>query len=300
MVLFLLVQIRSIQIYAGHQASKFFSEKFKTRVEIGSLEIDFFKKVVLDDVYIEDLHHDTLLYSKKLKIDIGSIDLEKHQLYVSDIMLLNTKSKLIKYLKEDDLNFQFIIDAFASSDTTKSKPSVPWDIQFGAVNLVNTDFTYRSEHDTLETTGVNYFDLNVKHVNSRITDIKFEQDTIHATIDYLAAVEKSGFILQNLSCYVNLSPVGMKLDELRIKTPESEIATDLSFKYDNYRAFQDFIDAVKIKAEFDHSHVEMSDIAYFAPQLKGIYRNITLTGKVSGTVSDLKGKDMELKIASNT
>ncbi len=254
----------------------------------------------MEDIYIEDLHHDTLLYSKKLKIDIGKLDFDKHQLFVSDIVLLNTKSKLIKYANEDDLNLQFIIDLFIDSDTTKKKPSQRWEIRFDEVTFINTDFTYRSEHDTLETTGINYFDLNARKINGRITDIQFDQDTIHATIDYLSAIEKSGFVLQNLSSNVNISPIGMKLDELKIKTIESTISTDLSFKYANYSAFKDFINEVKFKAEFDNTHLELNDIAYFAPQLKGIYRNITLSGKVSGKVCDVKGKDMNLKLAANT
>lgn len=299
-MVFLLIQVRSVQVFAGHKAAEYLSSKLNTRVEIGSVDIEFFKKVVLEDIYIEDLHADTLLYSKKLKIDIGKLDFEKHQLFVSSVMLLNTKSKLIKYAEDDDLNLQFIIDLFVDNDTTKKAASQRWEIRFDEVTMVNTDFTYRSEHDTLETTGVNYFDLNAKKINGRITDIQFEQDTIHATIDYLSAVEKSGFVLQNFSSYVNVSPAGIQLDELKIKTPESTISTDLSFKYKSYRAFKDFINQVKIKAAFDQSKVEMSDIAYFAPQLKGIYRNITISGKVSGKISDLKGKDMDLKLAEHT
>lgn len=300
LLVFLLIQVRSVQVYAGHKTAEYLSSKLNTKVIIGSVDIEFFKKIVLEDIYIEDLHHDTLLYARKLKVDISKLDFEKHQLFVSSIMLLNTKSKLIKYAKEDDLNLQFIIDLFVGSDTTVKKPSQRWDIRFDEVTLINTDFTYRSEHDTLETTGVNYFDLNVRKVNGRLSDIQFDQDTILATIDYLSAIEKSGFELQNFSSYVNVSPVGIRLDELKIKTPESSISTDLSFKYSNYRAFKDFINKVKIKAEFDNSLVEMSDIAYFAPQLKGIYRNITISGKVSGKVSDLKGKDMDLKLAEHT
>ena len=189
-MVFLLIQIRSLQVYAGHKAAEYLSSKLNTRVEIGSVDIEFFKKVVLENIYIEDLHHDTLLYSKKLKIDIGTLDFEKHQLYVSNIILLNTKSKLITYKNEDDLNLQFIIDLFIDKDTTKKAPSQRWDIRFDEVTLVNTDFTYRSENDTLETTGVNYFDLNVKKVNGRLTDIQFEQDTIHATIEYCQQLKR--------------------------------------------------------------------------------------------------------------
>lgn len=122
-MVFLLIQVRSVQVFAGHKAAEYLSSKLNTRVEIGSVDIEFFKKVVLEDIYIEDLHADTLLYSKKLKIDIGKLDFEKHQLFVSSVMLLNTKSKLIKYAEDDDLNLQFIIDLFVDNDTTKKAAS---------------------------------------------------------------------------------------------------------------------------------------------------------------------------------
>lgn len=299
-LIFLLVQVKTVQTYAGHRIAGYLSTKLKTRVEIGSVEIDFLKTLVLTDVYIQDLHKDTLLYSKKLKVDIAEFDYKKQNLHLKSITLLNTKAAIIKYYEDDDLNLQFIIDAFDSGDSTKVKDGKPWNISLGELTFVNTDFTYRNEHDTMNTTGINFVDLNTTNINGRFTDIKIEEDTIHGTIEYLSAIERSGFVLQNLSSYVRVSPVGVKLDELRIKTPESEIATDLTFKYKRYRDFLDFIDNVRLNAEFDHSRVEMSDIAYFAPQLKGLYKNITLTGKVSGRVSDLRGKKMDIFLGGTT
>ncbi len=297
-VVFLLVQVTSVQGYMAKKTADYLSEKFHTRIDIGGVEIRFFKKVVLNDVYIEDLHHDTLLYSKRLNIGIEDIDIKRRKIYISDVILLNTKAKLKKYKADKDFNFQFIIDAFAK-DTVK-KASAPWDIRFEEVTLVNSTFAYRDEDDTTTTSGVNYFDLRTNDVNGRLSGIRFEQDTIRATIDYLSTIEKSGFILQNFSSYVKISPVGIIFNELKIKTPASSITTDLSFKYKRYREFKDFINKVEFKADFDHSLVEMGDIAYFAPALKGMYKNLTLSGKVSGKIMDMRGKDMNISFAGNT
>ncbi len=298
--MFLLIQVHSVQTFMAHKAATVLSAKLHTRVEIGSLDIQFFKKIVLEDVFIEDLHYDTLLYSKRIKFGIGEFDNEKHKLMFNDIVLLNTKAKLIKYKSEDDLNLQFLIDAFSSKDTTKKKKSSPWDIGFSNVTLVNTDFTYRSEHDTLITSGVNYFDLRTTNVNGSFSDVRIQEDTIFGTIEYLSALEKSGFILSNLSSYVKVSPVGIQMDELKIKTPESTIATDLTFTYNRWLDFTDFINKVKLNAEFNHSHIEMNDISFFAPQLKGLYKNLIVSGKVSGKINDLRGKNMDIFLGGST
>lgn len=295
----MLIQVHSVQTFLAHKASAILSSKLHTRVEIGSLDIQFFKKIVLEDVYIEDLHHDTLLYSKRIKFGIGDFDNQKHRLNFNDIVLINTKAKLIKYKADEDLNLQFIIDAFTSKDTTH-KQSSPWDIGFSSVTLVNTDFTYRSEHDTLITSGVNYFDLRTNNVNGSFSDVRIQRDTIFGTIEYLSAFEKSGFILENLSSYVKVSPVGIQMDELKIKTAESTIATDLTFSYERWRDFTDFINKVKLKAEFNHSHIEMNDISYFAPQLKGLYRNLNVSGQINGKINDLRGKNMDIFLGGST
>ncbi len=299
MLAFILIQIKAVQTYLGHEAAIFLSSKLNTRVEIGSVDIEFFKKIVLQEVYIEDLHMDTLLYAKKLKIGFNQINFKEHKLHISDVILLNSNSKIIKYKADDDFNFQFIIDAFKATDTTQTH-SAPWDIQFGGITFINSAFVYRSEHDTLITSGVNYFDVGTKNINAQLSDIRFEKDTIHSTIDYLSAIEKSGFILQNMSSYVKISPVGIKLDELKIKTPESNITTDLTFKYEHYRDFKDYVNKVYMQSNFDHSQLAMSDVAYFAPALKGIYKNLIVSGKVSGTVSDLRGKDMDIFLGGFT
>lgn len=299
-VLFLLIQLKSVQTYAGHEAASYLSKKLHTRVEIGSVDIEFIKTLVLTDVYIEDLHKDTLLYSKKLKVDVGEFDLGNHKIFIRDIVLLNTSAALIKYREDDDLNLQFILDAFADHDTTKRAKQAPWDISFGEVTCVNTAFAYRNEHDTMITTGINFIDLVTTNINGRFSDIRIEQDTIRGTVEYLSAIEKSGFVLKNLSTYVKVSPVGVKLDELKIKTPESTIATDLSFRYKRYQDFNDFIDKVRLSAEFDHSELEMNDLAYFAPGLKGLYKSISITGQVSGRVSDLRGKNMDIFLGGST
>lgn len=299
LLLLLLIQIKKVQVYAGHKASEYLSSKLNTRVEIGSVDIEFFKKIVLEDIYIEDLHQDTLLYSKKLKVDIAILNLKKHKLFFSDIILINGTSKLVKYMNEDDLNFQFIIDAFRDTDTIRTKKT-PWDVRFGDITLVNNNFSYRNEQDTIVTTGINFVDIEARKINGRVGDVRFEQDTVYATIDYFSAVEKSGFVLDDLRSSMVVSPMRISLNQLKIRTPESNIATDLSFRYKGYKAFKDFINKVRIKSGFDHSHIAVSDIAYFAPQLKGINRNITISGKISGKISDLKGKDMEIKLAANT
>lgn len=296
---FLLIQLPFVQNYFAHKAADYLSKKLNTTVEIGSIELSFYKRAIVNNIYIQDLHGDTLLYAKKINIGIGEINTEKRLLAFRNIGLLSAKGKIIKYAADEDFNMQFIIDAFEDNDTTHSGKG-PWKIAIGEISCVNVDFSYKNEHDTLLTKGINFFDLRAQSINGRFSDLEIERDTIRATIDYLAAKEKSGFIIKNLSSFVRVSPVELQMDELKLLTPESNIKTDLTFSYKQWRDYRDFLHKVRIKAEFDHSQLEMNDIAYFAPELWGLYERLDISGKVSGRIDDLKGKDMDIRFGKNT
>lgn len=269
-------------------------------MEVGGVDIGFFNKVILEKVYVEDLHKDTLLYAEKLALSIGDINRQTHQIFITSVELKNTKLALITYQKEKDFNLQFIINEFASKDTIADTTAVAWHFRFGGLLLNNVDFKLQDRNDTSTTTGINFSDLHAENIHAGISDVEFFGDTIRATIDNLSTTEKSGFQLRDFACYVKLSPVGMELDQLRIKTAQSEISTDLILKYSKYGDFNDFIHKVKMKAVFTKSRLEMNDIAYFSTDLKGMYKTLTVSGDISGTVNDLRGKNMNILFGDNT
>lgn len=298
-VSYLLLRSSRAQNYISKKATNYFSELLHTKVEIKGVDVELFRKIVLEGVYIEDLHHDTLLYASKLKIDINDVNLKKRKLTLQQISIHNTRASLVQYLNEKDFNYQFIIDAFASKDTSKTDSSL-WKVDFGDILLDNADFSYIYQKDTARTYGVNYSDIRARQINSKISNIKFDKDTIMAKIEYLSVKEKSGFVLQDFSCLFKISPRGMDFNALKIKTEHSEVATDLSFRYNAYEDILDFNNKVQMRARFDKTKVEMADIAYFAPALEGIQKSLILSGNISGRVNDLKGKKLDILLGSSS
>ncbi|MGB3947085.1 MAG: translocation/assembly module TamB domain-containing protein [Bacteroidia bacterium] len=287
-------------MFLAKRGAAFLSEKLHTKVEIGSVDIEFFKKIILEDVYIEDLHKDTLLYAKKLKLDINKVDFEKHMLSVSSINLSGSKASIVKYDGEDDLNLQFILNLFKSADTTQNDSAVVWDIQFQHVVLNDVDFKYQNHSSQTITKGMNYDNIHVQKISSVINNVKIVNDTIFAFIENLSANEHSGFKVKKLNSKFRISPVDLTFDKMTLETSESKIITNLKFLYSNYNDFNDFIDKVTIKASFNNSIVEMDDIAYFAPDIKGMYRKVLLSGQINGKINNIRGKKMNIKLLNTT
>ena len=164
------------QTWASNRIAGYFSSQWGTTVRVEGVDIEFWKKIVLEGVYVEDQHRDTLLYAEKLKLDIATFDRDSQNVFISDVILQNATVKLKHYKNDSAFNFQFIADQFSSKDTTHTKKA-KWDIGIGGITLDNIRFAYKIERDTSHVKGINFSDLLANSVSAKISDIKFDADT---------------------------------------------------------------------------------------------------------------------------
>ncbi|HNO70192.1 MAG TPA: translocation/assembly module TamB domain-containing protein [Bacteroidia bacterium] len=290
-----------IQTWLTKRVASYFSSQWNTEVSVGGIDIELFKKIVLEGVYVEDMHQDTLLYVEKLKLDIGIFNTEDEKLLLDNVLLKNANIKLKKYEGEDFFNYQFILDAFKSTDTTRSDNTSKWDVAAGGFELENVRFLYQTHPDTAQLSHtINFSDLSVYSLNGKLSDIKLGADTINLNVISLSFIEKSGFILKDLSSTISISSKELQANSLKAFTNQSQLNANLVFKYDEYDDFNDFIDKVSMKASFNKSIIQMADVAYFSNELYGMNIKTILTGDVSGKVGDLKGKNVFLNIENET
>jgi hypothetical protein len=289
----LVINFPAVQTWLCQRVAGYYSKKWHTKVTVGRVDFELMKKLVLKDVYVQDQHADTLLYAGALKFDIGSIDFTKHILVLSNIEIDQTKLHLVTYKNTHELNLQFIINTFTSKDTA-TRTNGKWDISSDGLSLDNVDFRLQNQNDTETVQGMNYAFLRVHNINSKISDIKFEEDTLRATIESMSAYEKSGFVLNNMFCYVKLSSHGMTLNALHIVTPQTNLSTDLIFKFNKFRDFDDFVTNVHMQAAFKKSTICFQDVGYFVPGLRAVHNCFEISGLYTGTVSHLHGKNMSI------
>ncbi|HEY6162114.1 MAG TPA: hypothetical protein VI112_12860, partial [Bacteroidia bacterium] len=294
------IQTYIAQTWLSQRATTWLSDKLHTKVEVRKVAINFFSDVSVEGVYVEDLHKDTLLYIDKLSIDIKDFDINKQHALLNNITLDDAKISVVYYLHDTDLNFQFIKDAFRTKRDTTKKDTGGWNIEFGDIYLKNADFIYRDERDSSGSRGMDFANLHCTNVDGHLFGLEVHDDTISATIKDLSAKERSGFILKKMTADAKVSPVSLKLDNLVLLTNESDIRTDLLFTYQHWDDYNHFVHKVKMHAKFDSSEVQVRDIGYFAPDLKGFDHKIYLSGEVTGRVDGLKGKDMNIILAENT
>ncbi len=300
---FVLLQLPSVQTYLGKETSAYLSKQLKTKIEIKAVNIDFLKTINLEGTYVEDLHHDTLLYGGKIGCKIKLFSLKSKQIEFDLTELDNITCKLISYKGEKGLNFQFIADYFSSPSTTKkSTSSSEFKIGYGNLSLNNVRFVYKDADNRYKPAyGIDFQDIEVNHVFGKFSDIKVAGDSVKVKIKDFSATEKSGIIIEKLNTEAEFSAQSIKADKLLLITPSSYIHGYYEMYTDSIDDYSDFIHAVDMHANFlDSTHVNFSDIAFFAEELEGLNEKVKLNGYIKGSIDNLSSDNLSFSILKHT
>ncbi len=294
--LYFAVQSSTFQTWAAKKATNYLSKELGTTVNIGKVNINFFKAITLNNVFMADLHNDTLLNGNTITAQISGFDYKQQALKIDELKLEQTTVKLVKYKTDSVFNYDFLVNYFSGSKTDISTKK-GWAIDYGNLILNGVNFTYRNEHyDTEVSKSINYDHIYASDISGKINQFKQDKDTFYFNIENLRAQEQSGFDLKKLNAKVKLSEKELRCQQLLIRTPHTYIHGELTFLYENWDSYSDFINKVKLKAELkDSTHVNSKDIATFVPDLIGLNETVSINGKVNGYVSDLNLSNIHLK-----
>jgi hypothetical protein len=197
-ILILLLQIPSVQRFVTSQTTSFLSGKIHAKVELKKLSIVFPKSIALEDLYVEDLSKDTLLYAHHLQVDIDLLDLLDKKITVNHVELNKITGHLSRPATTEDFNFNFIVEAFSKpgkeetpaqpKDTTKAA----WAFSIKTVELHSIYFTYHDAYTgTFADLKLGDFETDVKTLdlaNKKIavntvslknTNLNFTQKSSH-------------------------------------------------------------------------------------------------------------------------
>lgn len=148
------LQFPSTQDFVARKAAGYLQDKIGTEVRIGKFRTDFKHALNLDGVYIEDQQGDTLLSVGHLGLDLDLWALTKSQVNIKTLEL-NDGRLAIKRTEPDSVaNYDFIVNAFATGDTTTTTPadttSAGFKYDIGDLRLTNIRLTYNDQVEGLD------------------------------------------------------------------------------------------------------------------------------------------------------
>ena len=293
------IQSYSFQSWLGKEATKYISRELNSKVEIESIQLDFFESATLNKILILDKHYDTILYGDIL-IKINNFDYKNKSITIQKITLKNINSKIIKYKKDVNYNYDFLINYFSSNN--KEQTNSKWNIKFDELELNNVSFIHKNENEEIKLgKNINFNNIFFKNTYANISSLKLNNDTIFADIKSLKTKEQSGFELSDFKAITKISSKQLICDSLIILTPQTKIEGSIKFYSNNWNDYNDFISKIKLNSYINKtSYLSFKDIAYFASDLNGLEDRVFLSGKINGFINELRLNKFNLTYGKNT
>lgn len=135
--LYLILQSSYVQNWLIQKISGYLSQELNTTVSVGHVDIAFFDNLALEQVYIQDLHGDTLLYAGQLTAGLKNniFSVFDNSLEFNEITLANARCHLRRYEGEYDYNYQFLIDFFSGNKPKQNKTKAPFKVKIKNLRL---------------------------------------------------------------------------------------------------------------------------------------------------------------------
>jgi len=298
--LLLAIQSYTFQTWLGKKTSLYLSRELQTTVEIKQVKIDFFTSLQLTSVLVFDQRRDTL-FSGNIEVDINTFNLRDHVVSLKETRLSAATVKVKRHKITREFNFDFIANYFTGQDNSQNG-GLNWRFSAGELDLKGLRFSYRDERDTsVDHHHIDYEDVLVTQLHGHFKNIDLSGDSLKVLVHGLGFKEKSGFVLNELSGQISLNSKHLLARDLKLLTPNSHLTGRIGFNYQVWNDYSDFIYKVNLNSELkDSSVADSRDVAYFTEELDGFNQTLGISGKIKGTINDLRLSELSIQLGNYT
>ncbi len=157
------LRIPAVQNYVKDKLVVYLEKKIKTKVSLEKVYIGFPNSLVMENLYLKGQNIDTLLAVRKFDVGLDMWKLINSKADITSIDLEGVRANVIRN-PQGKFNFDYIIDAFATSDKEQEqKPSKPFIISLDKIKLKDIGLTFDDQQSKNDIkVYFNSFDTRVK------------------------------------------------------------------------------------------------------------------------------------------
>lgn len=188
-LLLLSLKLPVVQNFVKDKLVVYLEKKIKTDVSLERVYIDFPNSLVMENLYLKGQEIDTLLAVKKLDVGLDMWQLMNSKADITSVDLEGARANVVRK-PDGKFNFDYILDAFATSDKKESS-SKPFIISLNAIKLKDIGVTFNDQQSKNDIklyfksfdTKVKTFDLQkntyaVNDINLDGLKLKLQQDLV--------------------------------------------------------------------------------------------------------------------------
>ncbi len=296
--LFPILRIPAVQTYVVKGITRYISNETNSTISIGDIEFSFFNRLIANNILIKDHNNDTLLYTPRVTAAINHFNNKKGIIVLNRLNIVNPVVGLITD-STGVMNLRWYLDLIRNtSDSSKKKNTL---FHISRIELTNGRFSLVNRINPPSGMLVNFNDMNLSGIDASVRNLEIRDDSLYMDINSLKFRERSGFVVRNITSDLRISGTSILFSNAVIKTDSSLINADkVNIIADSVKSFERFTDEVKLDIELIGSEISLSDLGYFLPYLRNLHDSIGISGKVSGTVSELRGRNINVSYRKET
>jgi hypothetical protein len=297
-LLYLCLQFPNVQTFMVKRIADHFSDELKSSITVGRINYKFFNKLIINDLLIKDQNYDTLIYSEEVSVIIKSLNLKINAVRLGSISLIRPKISLVTDTS-GLMNLTWYLNHFKKSNDTIRKAKGSFSID--RIDIRDASFSLVTRGAAAGKSKVNFNDLDIGRINGIIENIKSEDDITTFYIYNLSFREKSGFVMKKMSSSVLLAKQQFTVSSTYLFCDSSIInISKLTLKADSADSFKNFAEEVKLDISLEKSLINTSELKYFSPIPDEINESLWLSGRIYGTISELRGRNIHISYRDYT
>jgi uncharacterized protein YhdP len=193
-LLILSLRLPVVQNFIKDRLVVYLEKKIKTKVSLEKVYVAFPNNLELQNLYLKGQDVDTLLAVKKLDVGLNMMKLMNSTADITSVDLEGVKANVVRN-PEGKFNFDYIINAFATSDKEESS-SKPFIISLNKIKLKDIGVTFKDQQSKNDIQlYFNSFDTRVKTFdlqknNYAVNDINLDGLKLKLKQDLVAEVSK--------------------------------------------------------------------------------------------------------------
>jgi len=297
-LLYLTLQFSEVQTFIVNRVSSHFSNEINSSISVGKIEYKFFNRLSINEILIKDQNNDTLLYSQKVTAGIRNVNFKQNYIRLGKVVFIKPE---VAFITDSSglMNISWYIKLFKKSADSREKR--PANLSIDQIDISDARFSLINHYSSKGKSKIDFNNLHFTSLNGTFEDIKIKNDTASFAIYNLGFKESSGFSVNRLGSSLIISKQNIVFNSTLFNCDSSIVnISKFEMKGDSSTSFKKFTEEVKLNISLEKSLLSTSDLKYFIPIVNELNIPVWLSGKVSGTVSELRGRNINFSYNDST
>jgi hypothetical protein len=274
-------------------ATRELSGRLGVPVRIGSVAIEWFNHLALNDLYVEDENGETLFEANHVAAGFKPLPLLRGKFVFTTVRLFGFSLHLRKNRPEDTLNLQFVIDAFAARDTAKQSPDI--DLRFNSILIRKGNVRYDVLSGESSPGKFNAQHVDISNISAKIALKAFTNDSLNAQIRKLSFEESSGITLTKLSADITGNRDSARVQNMEVKLGQTDFRIDRAgIGLTHVTCIDDVLDKAPVTLDIAPSRIYPKELSPFVPAFNHFTDYVELSAEASGYINDITLKQLTL------